>query len=193
MKKIEMIITTASGIELLFKSKIESEVRNDEINMDGFVFEGPIKLFEESFYTIEKDGKVVSRDKLKSVVKYAKKATYQGYTGVAFGNALIAEESFAAIKAAYEAALAEERNKPEVKAYLEKQESEEREKKLSRAKSIIAAAEKQMQIPTREELKKIQEKWNNIYNEGGEGYVPELVTKEEYDSAIETLNKLEAE
>ncbi len=193
MKKIEMTIASASGTELLLESEIESEVRNDEINMDGFVFEGKKKLFENSYYIIKKDGKVVSRGDLKNTVCWPRETTYKGYTGFVFGQALISKESFEAIKGAYEEALAEEHSKPDVKEFIEKQESEEKKKKLSRAKNIIETAEKQAQIPTRAELKTIQKKWNNIYNEGCEGYVPTMITKEEYNVAIETLKKLQAE
>lgn len=189
MKKIEMIITTAKGTELLLEAKINSEIRESEIDMDGFVFKGDLKLYESSDYTIKKDDKVVARGDLKNTVNWPRETTYQGYTGIVFGQVLISKESFEKIKTAYEESLTEEHSKSDVKAYIEKHDAEKKEHELNRAKSIIAAAEKQVQIPTRAELKEIQEKWNNIYNEGCEGYVPQMITKEEYDSALKTLKE----
>ena len=165
MKKIEMIITTAKGTELLLEAKINSEIRESEIDMDGFVFKGDLKLYESSDYTIKKDDKVVARGDLKNTVNWPRETTYQGYTGIVFGQVLISKESFEKIKTAYEESLTEEHSKSDVKAYIEKHDAEKKEHELNRAKSIIAAAEKQVQIPTRAELKEIQEKWNNIYNE----------------------------
>ena len=34
-------------------------------------------------------------------------------------------------------------------------------------------------------------KYNDLYNEGGEGYVPHFYTKDEYEYYKERLNKLE--
>ncbi len=82
----------------------------------------------------------------------------------------------------YEAFLAEliEAGKSEeVKAYYAK----EREQEIAKAKAIIAKAEEQKDIPTAAEAKARREQYNRIHNEGGEGYVPTWITREEYNNA----------
>lgn len=86
----------------------------------------------------------------------------------------------------YEAFLAElfESGKSEeVKAYYAKRNEEKRLKEIAKAKAIIAKAEGQKDIPTAAEAKARREQYNRIHNEGGEGYVPTWITKEEYNNA----------
>ncbi len=50
---------------------------------------------------------------------------------------------------------------------------------LIEAEAIIAKAETQARIPTWEEEKETRKAYNDVMNEGGDGYVPERVTVEE--------------
>jgi hypothetical protein len=57
------------------------------------------------------------------------------------------------------------------------------------ATSIIEKAKKQNTIPTEKEAREAERKWNNLYNEGGNGYVPHIVDIDEYNWALSIINK----
>ena len=58
-------------------------------------------------------------------------------------------------------------------------------------KSIIRRAEKQKTIPTNEEAKEIYLRYNDLENEGEEGYVPRLITKNIYEDARNELKEIQ--
>jgi hypothetical protein len=66
-------------------------------------------------------------------------------------------------------------------------EDRAREWEVEEAKAIIAKAESQRDIPSSEEASRRMSDYNRINNEGGEGYVPRIVSQEEYLSAKEVL------
>ena len=71
----------------------------------------------------------------------------------------------------------------------EKKEKE-RQDDILYYKSVIAKAEKQKDIPSPEEAARRRKIWNDINNEGGEGYVPDIVDSERYEYAKGELEKL---
>ena len=56
--------------------------------------------------------------------------------------------------------------------------------------SIIATAEAQASIPTKAEHAAYLRRLNNLYNEGGEGYLPSRITREQYEQAKARLSEL---
>ena len=66
-------------------------------------------------------------------------------------------------------------------------ESAEESEKVEHAKSVIAKAEAQKFVPSRSEAKNMMERYNDLMNEGGEGYVPHIVSIEEYNEAKKVL------
>ena len=56
--------------------------------------------------------------------------------------------------------------------------------------NIIAEAERQDRIPTKNERDRWERKYNSTYNDGGEGYVPHMVCLEEYQWAKAQIEKL---
>lgn len=75
----------------------------------------------------------------------------------------------------------------EVKDYEREQAAKEAREKVEAAKAVIKKAEKQRDIPTAEEARKRMKQWNDIYNEGGEGFVPHIISVEEYNRAKEIV------
>lgn len=67
---------------------------------------------------------------------------------------------------------------------------EQKQKEMEYFSSIIAEAEKQDSIPTKMERDRWERKYNNTYNDGGEGYVPHMVCLEEYQWAKAQITKL---
>lgn len=64
-----------------------------------------------------------------------------------------------------------------------------REEKIAIAKDIMERAEKEGvgNLMTEAELKVWRRNYNNLYNEGGEGYIPTRISKEQFDWAMKVL------
>ena len=96
-------------------------------------------------------------------------------------NALIAETSAAAAD-------------PEVRREEEKEALKKEQAKRAEAEKIIADAEKSPKnkdgsLMTKEEARRWRARWNNIHNEGGEGFVPDVITVEMLEYAKKVLEK----
>ena len=60
---------------------------------------------------------------------------------------------------------------------------EELLKQLEWSEETIRMCEKQGKLYTKEEAKLERKKYNDVFNEGGEGYVPHFYTVDEYEFA----------
>ena len=69
-------------------------------------------------------------------------------------------------------------------------EKKETEESIAECRKIIEQCEKQEKLYTKEEAVKKRRDYNNLYNEGGEGYVPHFYTIEEYEFTKTKLNEL---
>lgn len=69
-------------------------------------------------------------------------------------------------------------------------EKKEIEESITEYRQIVEQCEKQEKLYTKEEAVKKRRDYNNLYNEGGEGYVPHFYTIEEYEFAKTKLNEL---
>lgn len=77
----------------------------------------------------------------------------------------------------------------EVKAYERTEKEKKIKRKVESAKKTIKEAERQKDIPTRAEAKRRMKSYNDFMNEGGEGYVPYIISLEEYEYAKEIVEK----
>ena len=57
-------------------------------------------------------------------------------------------------------------------------------------KRVISGCEKQQKLYTKEEAIAKAKEWNDIHNEGGEGFVPHFYTIDEYEHAKKRLEEL---
>lgn len=78
-----------------------------------------------------------------------------------------------------------------VKDYEKAEKEKAVKEKIESAKKTIAKAESQKDIPTKEEAKKRMKQYNDTMNEGGEGYVPYIVSIEEYKAALKIVQEEE--
>lgn len=78
----------------------------------------------------------------------------------------------------------------EVKAFENAERAKRIAKELAYYERVVADAEKQKEIMTDKKRKTYMKRWNDIYNEGGEGYVPCPVCKEEYEFAMKKVAEL---
>ena len=74
---------------------------------------------------------------------------------------------------------------------IREQENEaDKEQRIASAMEVVQKAEAQQDIPTAAEAERRMRKYNDINNEGGEGYVPYIYSREEYDAAKRILAEL---
>lgn len=83
---------------------------------------------------------------------------------------------------------------PEVKAYEAAKKEESRKNNIADAERIIKAAETTRKnadgsLMTNEQAKTWRRRYNDAMNEGGEGYIPEVITREAYDWAKSIVGK----
>lgn len=90
----------------------------------------------------------------------------------------ITEDEYHALIAADEAAWRAKRDK-------------KRQGEIAGIKEMIAKAEAQESIPTPAEAAEMRRKYNNLYNEGGYGYVPQIIDSVKYAELKERLAALE--
>ena len=67
---------------------------------------------------------------------------------------------------------------------------------VEHAKKVIEKAESTVKnedgsLMTRQEKRSYLKKYNDFYNEGGEGYLPEVITKEDVEDAKKILDRYE--
>lgn len=80
-------------------------------------------------------------------------------------------------------------------AAAEKQAEEGRESLITALLERKRLAERQMKdgkLPDKDEAERKAKRWNDTYNEGGEGYVPHFFTTEEYGEICKQLEELGA-
>lgn len=73
-----------------------------------------------------------------------------------------------------------------------KQEKEEREEKENLIDLVKRVEEKRVRVMPRKDIKGYLVYYNNLYNEGGEGYVPEIIATEDYEESKKILGNLKA-
>lgn len=66
------------------------------------------------------------------------------------------------------------------------------EERIKSLQNTISNCEKQKELYTEEDAHKMRISYNNLYNEGGEGYIPHFYTINEYEYAKKELEKLKA-
>lgn len=74
---------------------------------------------------------------------------------------------------------------------IETEEEKQRKETLAEAQAIVAQAEKEGidKLLSDAQVKAWRKRYNDIYNEGGEGYIPNKISKEAYQKAINILNE----
>lgn len=77
----------------------------------------------------------------------------------------------------------------EVEATEQKEQENKRAEEILEAKRILDKASKQPKIMTNAEYAEWRKRYNNAMNEGGEGYIPELVTVEQLEWAKSILGQ----
>ncbi len=109
--------------------------------------------------------------------------TADGHKKISGLNIAFAKADDADRYAAWIAGIIDSGKSDEVKAYEKAEREKEIKEKVEEAKAIIKSAEKQKDIPTRDEARKRMKQYNDFMNEGGEGFVLHIYSAEEYEYA----------
>lgn len=191
--------------ELRFEAEYKPELMEEIIDADGYkINTGRMKKIEQGYLKLYVDGKLFGKCffpadwKLIDTTKI--NHIYTNYPDGWKINGLKVVFTKVSDKDEYEKFIAEviaEGTTEEIKAFDAEEKAKEVSKELEELDAIIAEAEKEMQygdlLKTREDVRKWKQNWNNINNEGGEGFIPNRISQEEYESALKRKEELKGE
>ena len=185
-------VSTASG------KPLDVTVEYDDSMVDEH-FEGMItgrKHVMLGTVTIRSDGKILTRERFDDDEKHDglhDSTEYHGYRGVIYGDSgarvLVSMDAHDAIMRAIRETRAEGTSEDSKRAAREDAERA-RTSRLQAAKRVISMAESQKDIPTDAEKRERLAAYNDLYNEGGSGYLPSIISREDYDAAKRELTEL---
>ncbi|MDF7665750.1 hypothetical protein [Bifidobacterium sp. ESL0745] len=114
--------------------------------------------------------------------------TVKGYAGWVYDRVLLDDASDKAIKQAVKEVM-DEATSDEIKEQRAEKEAKDHAEMVASARRTIAKAEAQRDIPSKTEKRRRLRVYNDINNEGGDGYLPEIIDADQYRKAKEYLAK----
>lgn len=153
-------------------ARVTIEMYTEKRYMDGIEM-GEDVVIAKPVIEIVKEGKVILNS------DYITTTNYKGQECTRIGDSLLPDvEIYNNIKAAIN----------EMEEEIKEVESIETEE-VEEAKAIVAQVEKEgiENLMTVEEIKVWRKRYNDLHNEGGEGYIPNKISKEQYNKAIEVI------
>jgi hypothetical protein len=103
----------------------------------------------------------------------------------------LGQESYDVVNSAFES-IQTETMMPEWAEHFDAIAKKETEKKIAKAKKIIEEGDKEIKslgkLLTDKEVNAWRKNYNNINNEGGDGFIPSRISQEEYDGAKKIIN-----
>ena len=170
------------GREVTLTARYQEKVRPRILDADGWKIEAGDKIYIDAMLTAYIDGE--KHDCCWDSGFW--KIIESGKPGIkmiwGIKNIGFTEERAAEIEKFLNAVINEGRDE-KAQALREAEKAKELNRKKAYYANIVAAAESQKDIPDRKEAKRRMKVWNDIHNEGGEGFVPRIVCQEEYDEA----------
>lgn len=176
-------------------ARITVTMFTEEKYMDGFGLGGK-EVLTTSIVEIIANGRVVSKGYFAKTYEYNELTdTFyergnldktKKYTTVGDRAITVGDEAGKLINATIEELKRELAAEFEIETADQKQEKEE----IEEAKAIVKLAEKEglENLMSDAELKVWRKQYNDLHNEGGEGYIPTKVSKESYERALTILN-----
>ncbi|WP_240416612.1 hypothetical protein [Paenibacillus periandrae] len=189
-KQLVRQVTFGKAIARVMVSKFSRD-----IDLDGDIVGQKIETVTK--IEISVNDKIISSGFHASLLQYnnltdtfytkAKLDPNQVYTRVGDKAITAGREAYDAIKEAIAQMDAELAAEFGVKSEAQK----ERDKQLSEAQAVIEAAECEGvdKLMTEADIKVWRKCYNDLHNEGGEGYIPKKVSKERYEWALGVLGK----
>lgn len=181
-------------------ARITVEISEEVKHVDGF--EGidlGTKIIESvTVELVDSNGKVLEESNEAEVVGYDA-STYKVFmaNGLSprdkmskIGNAMtIGEDAGIAITEAIKEMKEESAATLEIKTNKQIEIEREEKETIENAKEVIEIAERNgvEKLQTADELKRWRINYNNVVNEGGEGYIPARVSLENYENALKVM------
>jgi len=180
--------TGSKGQEIELRARCEIRMVNKEVNLDGYIRRSEKKEKRvEAMLELWIDGNLV--DKCPNINFWrlidVKGANLKKIWGLNVG--MTPEQ--AEIVDRFLQDVIEAGKSTEVEATEQKEQENKRAEEILEAKRILDKASKQPKIMTNAEYAEWRRLYNNAMNEGGEGYIPELVTVEQLEWAKSILGQ----
>lgn len=167
------------------EAEYECVMERDVLDADGYKIELEEKPSDSGKMTAFVDGKKVDDCRNTNSWGLIKIPKGKKIDGLRIG---FASEETAQQYEKWISELIENGTSEEVKEYRAREEEKKLKKRIEAARELIERAEKQGDIPSHEQAMRRRKAWNDIYNEGGFGFVPQYVCQEEYEAAKALLN-----
>lgn len=180
MKKAERNVEIIKGGKVVkFEISIERGILDWADKAEGF--SGFYKPYEQEEICIYVDGKLFEKGSFQDYrgINIQGISLPQGAVAKIGSKMLLSPEMAEVIGNLVAEARAEAETDEEYSALKAKNEAKKAEAKATEAARIVAAYEAGKCLKSHTEAKR----YNDIHNEGGDGYVPEVITPEEYQAA----------
>lgn len=191
-------LTLTSGTEITLVAEYSEVMEHEISDSDGYKIDRGVKPVIRGELRAYIGGKLV--DSCCSPSSWGlydtsdEKAVAVGATKRIYGIKVALTEANASLYKAWIDNVIETGTSQEAQEYRAKEEKKAKESKKASALQYIARAEKYMtsgqKLMTIEEYKAWARNYNNVMNEGGEGYIPDLPTKEAYEAAKKEIESL---
>ena len=173
-----------SGKTAKLEATYTEHVADGIADLDGDKFHTGKKIVKEAYLAAYVDGKKIdcSQDenfwKIIDVPGMPGIKRIWGIQNIGF-DAQTAAEIEAFLREVIEAGKTEEAEQ------VRKEEEEKAlQEEIADAREIIRKAEAQKDIPSSEEAERRMKRYNDVNNDGGYGFVPHIVSREEYEAAM---------
>jgi hypothetical protein len=189
MKTLNWISSKGNKIELRAYCKTTMQPR--EIDLDGHVFTGKPEPITDANLELWVNGQMVDSCWDTNFWRMIDLVDHPDYKKI-WGLKIAVDLKQAEEIGAFLQSVIESGKSPEVKNYETAEADKNLADQVKRAENIVAAAESTIKneddtLMTYAQASAWRKIYNDINNEGGEGYVPEVVTKEDYEWAISIL------
>lgn len=179
--KVEKMFEKKAGNKLVtIKITVERGVADNVSFADGWNVNLGKKVESSDFFQVFVDGQPFDRGFFIDVFGAPRS---NGAVARIGNKMLLTAENYEAVKALYDEAVAEAEADEEYKELTAVKAEEAVEAEKKEATRIIAKFEAGNCLKTAEAA----EKYNDLHNEGGEGYTPEVITQQQYLDAKKVL------
>lgn len=182
--------TLTDGRKVTLEAEYTETVRNKIVDADGDIVKlDEREIVKDGILTVYIDGKKFDRSYDPNFWRTIDAGQNNlrkiwGIRGIGFS----AERSIE-IDAFFEKVFASGRD-AEAEQIRSQEADKERMLRIANAMEVIQKAEAQQDIPEKAEADRRMTRYNNIHNEGREGYVPYIYSREEYDAARKIIEDL---
>lgn len=189
MKVLEIVSKTGKAIR--FEAEYVIQMADRVVDADGHrVILGQEPTTVGSKLTVYADGIKVGSCEFPSFWGLIDLRSQPGHKKIRGLNIVFTDPAQAEEYERWIASVKEAGTPPEVSAYKAAEAEARKAEEIAALHQIIRAAERQADIPPEEVAAARRKAYNDAMNEGGEGFVPRIISLEEYDGAVKRLAEL---